>query len=181
MACTNIFIYDNISSLRTPGGVIRYFQRISDGLTDYFGAQATIFSSQKRNYGQARHIHALPINFRGSGRLGIIKTNNYLASQIAKQLHASVFFSPYYGNVQTTAAKIYTVHDMIYELFFPRTKKNQAFIDEKRHCIEHAALLITVSQSTAHDIIACYPYINPERIITTMLGVDNFFFEGPKN
>jgi glycosyltransferase involved in cell wall biosynthesis len=179
MACTGIFIYDNIPSLRAPGGAARYFRHVSDGLIAHFGVQTTIFSSQARNYSPARHIHGLPTNFRGSGRLGIFRINYLLANWMAGKRRAAIFYSPYYGNVHTTAAQVFTVYDMIHELIFPRTKKNQAFIDEKRRCIERAALLIAISQSTARDIIACYPQVNPARIVTIWLGVDEFFFEAP--
>jgi len=96
---------------------------------------------------------------------------------MAGQRGAAVFYNPYYGNVHTSAAQVFTVYDMIHELFFPQTRKNQAFINEKRHCIERAALLIAISQSTARDIVACYPQVNPGKIVITRLGVDEFFFE----
>jgi glycosyltransferase involved in cell wall biosynthesis len=177
MGHSGIFIFDNILSFGVPGGVARYFRHISDGLIAHYGAQVSIFSSQSRNYGPARHIHALPTNFKGSGRLGFHRINNFLASRVAMYHKPAVLYHPYYGNVHTAAAQVYTVYDMTHELFFPRTKKNQAFIDEKSHCIERASLLIAISQNTAKDIVACYPHVNPARIVTTWLGVDEFFFE----
>jgi len=175
--CASVFIYDNIPRLIAPGGVARYFRHVSDGMIGHFGPQVTIFSPEVRNSSPGRYIRAVPTNFRGSKRLGVIRLNNILARRIAKQQRAKVFYSPYYGNVRTTAAQVFTVYDMIHELRFPRTKANQAFIDEKRGCIERAALLISISQSTAHDIIACYPHVNPAKIVTIWLGVDEFFFD----
>jgi glycosyltransferase involved in cell wall biosynthesis len=172
MASSSIFIYDNIPSLGAPGGVARYFRHISDGLISYFGGQATIYSPQMRNYGSARHIHALPLNFRGMRWL-----DYFLASWTVGQRPAAIYYSPYFGNVRTTAAQVFTVYDMIYELKFRRTRDVQAFIDEKRRCIENATLLIAISQSTAHDIITCYPHVDPAKIIFIWLGVDEFFFD----
>lgn len=176
MACPSIFIYDSIPC---QGGVARYFRHVADGLIAHFGAQATIFSSRASNYGPARHIRALPLNFRGSRRLGIYRINDFLAGWMADRRHPAVFYSPYFGNVRTTAAQVFMVYDMIHELCFPRTRAIQAFIDEKKRCIERATLLIAISQSTARDIVACYPQVDPARIVTIWLGVDEFFFEAP--
>lgn len=178
MAHPSIFIYDNIPSLGAPGGVARYFRHVSDGLVAHFGERANIFASQYRDYGRARHIRALP-NFKGSGRLGISRINYLLASWMVKRQHAAIFYSPYFGNVRTAAAQVFTVYDMIPELYFPRISANQSFIDEKRRCIERADLLISISQSTAYDIVACYPQVNPDKITTIWLGVDEFFFKAP--
>jgi glycosyltransferase involved in cell wall biosynthesis len=178
-SCSTIFIYDSILSRERQRGVERYFRHVADGLIDYFGEQVTIFSSMARNYRMANYIRALPTGFRGSGRLGIRRINNLLAGQMADRHQAKVFYSPYFGNVRTASAQVFTVHDMIYELCLPRTKAVRTFIDEKRRCIEQATLLIAVSQSTARDIVVCYPHIDPSKIVTIWHGVDDFFFDTP--
>lgn len=172
-----IFIYDNITAYGAPRGVARYFRHISKGLISCYGNQATFYSSQMQNYGNAGHIRALPTGFKGSGILKISKINEYLASRKMKQHPADIYFSPYYGNVHTAAAQVFTIYDMIYELYFPHTKKNLAFIEEKKNCIERAKLLISISESTARDILSCYPNIDPGKIKSIPLGVDDFFFE----
>lgn len=176
MSNPGIFIYDSVPC---QGGVSRYFRYVADCLINHFHAQATIFSSQVRDYGSARHIRALPTSFRGSGRLGIRRINDLLAGRMSDRQHPAVFYSPYFGNVRTTAAQVFTVYDMIYELCLPRTKAVQTFINEKRCCIERSALLIAISQSTARDIVACYPHVDPAKIATIWLGVDDFFFDAP--
>jgi glycosyltransferase involved in cell wall biosynthesis len=179
MARNGIFIYDNLFFRRKLGGVDRYFRHICDALIDQFGEQASFFSSQSRQYGQARHLPAIPTNFRGSRQLGIPQINNLLANWTIKKMHPSVFYSPYYGSVKTEAAQVFTVYDMIHELFLPRTRKHLIFIDEKKRCLEQASLLLSISKSTGRDIIAYYPQVNPSKIVTTWLGVDEFFFEVP--
>ena len=173
---SDIFIYDNVSSLGAPGGVVRYFNYLREGVITHFGSRVTIFSSQFQNYGAAKHLRALPTNFRGSGLLKIPNINSFLANWISKLQHAAVFYSAYYGNFHTNAAQVYTVYDMIHELYFPKTSITQAFISQKKRCLEQARLLIAISKSTAQDILTCYPHIDPEKITTIWLGVDDFFF-----
>ena len=175
-AYSGIFIYDNIPSLGAPGGVARYFSHVRDGLIAHFGEQACIYTSQSHKYDPARRIRALPENFRGSRRLGITQANYLYASWILKRHTAAIFYSPYFGNVDTTKAQVFTVYDMIHELYFLQDNIYQPFIEEKRYCMERAELLIAISQSTARDIIACYPQISPYKIKTIWLGVDDLFF-----
>ena len=172
----SVFIYDNIPRIAAHGGVARYFRHISEGLIAHFGSELSIFSPKYQDCHPSRFIRALPTNFRGSTRLGVIQLNNIIASQMAKYLSAKVFFSPYYGNIHTSAFQVFTIHDMIHELMFPKTKTSQTFIDVKRGCMERATLLIAVSKNTANDIVTCYPQINPQKIISIPLGVDGFFF-----
>lgn len=180
MKPSSVFIYDNITSLGAPGGVARYFNHVRDCLIAHFGDQITIFSPRLKNYDPARHFRGLPENFKGSGWLRIQQVNAFLAGRITKRYSSAFFYSPYYGNVQTKAAQIFTVYDMIHELYFPKTRASQAFIEEKKRCIEQAALLIAISKSTAHDVISCYPQVDPAKIETIWLGVDDFFFGVPK-
>ncbi len=173
---SGIFIYDNIPSLGAPGGVARYFRHVRDGLIAHFGEQAWIYTSQSHDYGSARRIRALPENFKGSRRLGITQANYLYASWVMRLRPASFFYSPYFGNVDTTAAQVFTVYDMIHELYFSQDDGYQSFIEEKRRCMERAELLISISESTARDIVACYPQINPDKIKTIWLGVSDLFF-----
>jgi glycosyltransferase involved in cell wall biosynthesis len=177
-----IFLYDSIF-LQIPGiwqrGVARYFRQVIDGLITHFGPQVTIFSAHNRDYGSARHIRALTSCFRGSNRLKIRQINEYMATFWAEREHAAVFYSPYYGNIRTKAAPVYTVYDMIHELYphhFPDDNRTQSFLLERRLCFERAALLLAISQSTARDIAACYPNLDSTKVVTTLLGVDEFFF-----
>lgn len=171
-----IFLNDNIVSHTSGRGVTRYFREVADGIIDQFGSKVVICSPESRDYGAAKHIRSL--RFRGGHRL---KVHDMLASVAAFRERASVFFSPYYGSARTSAAEVFTVHDMIFELFphyFPRTSSYiQRSIKEKRRCMERASALIAVSESTARDIVTCYPHVNADKITVIYHGVSDFFFE----
>jgi len=109
MESKNILIYDNLPPLVAPSGVARYFRHFCNGMTSFFGSHITIFSPNKRNINSSDYIRALPTNFRGSKRFGIQLLNNLLVLRIAEKRHAAVFYSPYYGTVQTKAAQVFTV------------------------------------------------------------------------
>jgi glycosyltransferase involved in cell wall biosynthesis len=104
-----------------------------------------------------------------------------LASLAARWFGAQVVYSAYYGNVCTNAAEVYVVYDMIHELYpayFPHDHSLiRRFIEEKRRCLERAALLIAISPRTAEDIRRFYPCVSPAKIQAIPLGVDARFFE----
>jgi glycosyltransferase involved in cell wall biosynthesis len=80
-----------------------------------------------------------------------------------------LFFSGYYGAARVAAPQVFTVYDMIHELYV-------GAMDEKRRCLERAAALIAISHNTAADIVRIYPQIDPSKITVTHLGVDDAFF-----
>ncbi len=172
-----ILINDNIISHKSQRGVARYFRKVVDGIIDHFEAKTAIYSPEAREYGKAKHIQAL--QFRGSRRLRI---GDITASIVAALLRPSVVFSPYYGNMRTGAAEVFTVHDMIYEIFphyYPgENRYNQKFVAEKKRCFERAAALIAISTSTAADILTYYPNVDASKITVVYHGIDEFFFEG---
>jgi glycosyltransferase involved in cell wall biosynthesis len=97
---------------------------------------------------------------------------------------SNIYYSPFYGKVQTKIPQIFTVHDMIYEKFpkyFPITNPvNSIFINEKKGCFERASLLLANSLNTARDLLGYYPHISPDRVKVVYLGVDDIFFStGP--
>lgn len=176
MSRCDIFIFDNMDSLGAPGGVARYFKHIRDGLVNHFGAKASVFSSQKRNYGLAKYLHAIPEGFKGSGWLHVKQANALLASRLTRKYRPSVFYSAYYGSVQTTGMQVFTVYDMIHELYFSEENYAKFLIEEKKQCFDRASLLIAISNNTAHDIVSLYPFVDSMKIITIHLGVDDIFF-----
>lgn len=172
----NIFLNDNISFLAAQGGIVRYFRRIIDGVVVSFGKNAVVFSSEQRDYGLAKVMHPRQLGPRQRRLI-----HDFQASIAAWHKQATIFVSPYYGNAWTTAAEVFTVHDMIAELmpeFFSRKQINiRRFIAEKKRCLERAVKLIAVSESTARDIVAYYPHIDPAKIVVIHHGVDACFFE----
>ncbi len=176
----SVFLNDNIASHSVQRGVSRYFRTVTDGIVTHYGDQVIIFSSEASDYGRATHIPTF--NMKGRRRVRAREITGSIATLLTQP---SVVFSPYYGRMWTRVPEVFTVYDMIYELFphyFPRgSQYNSEFITEKRRCIERAAALIAISESTAADIRNCYPYVEASKITVVHLGVDEFFFEAQHN
>ncbi len=181
-----VFLNDNILSHVTQRGISRYFRKITDGIIAHFGNNVIIYSPEIRDYGIARHIHCLPntVCFPGSRWLGINsvlpKLRDMFASTVIAGSQASIIYSPYYGSLRSNVPQVFTVYDMIYELFpqyYPRNYySNQQFLAEKKYCLERSLVLFAISENTARDIELCYPHIDPGKIVVTYLGVDEIFF-----
>ena len=181
-----IFINDTIHSHRYQRGVTRCFNHITDGIINKFGNNVVIYSPEVRDYGDAKFICSLPrLNFRGSQRLGITRImariNDQFAEISAMRECASIMYSPYYGNLKFKGLQVFTVHDLIHELFphyFDHERHDvRSFIAEKKHCLERGDVLIAVSKRTAKDILSFYPYLDSTKIMVAYLGVDEFFFQ----
>ena len=173
-----IFLNDNIRSYTKGRGVTRCFWHIADGLIRHWQEQVTIFSPSDRDYGRARHIRSLQMDFRGSHRLRLHALTDKWAAWASNRERASVFLSPYYGNAHPKAPELFVVHDMIHALPQYRTNEDPMavrFRMEVRRCLERAAALLAVSENTANDIVKCYPHIRREKIFTVRHGVDAFF------
>ncbi|MEW5957807.1 MAG: glycosyltransferase family 1 protein [Chloroflexota bacterium] len=163
---------DTIDSHARQRGISRHFKEVATGIIEAFGQNVVIFSPEPGDYSPARHIRS--VRFRGSRRLGV---HDILASILAYREKPRVFFSPYYGRAWTKAAEIFTVYDLIPELFSQYYSNQRGFIAERKHCFERAARLIAISQNTARDIVTCYPHLAAGKIVSIHLGVDDFFFE----
>lgn len=175
-----IFLHDNIFCHAKQRGIARYFRHTTDGIITYFGSNVTIFSSNVRDYGPAKQVRALSLCFRGSERLGIDKLNDTLATWTAHRMRPTVVFSSYYGSIQTNAAKVFCVYDMIHELFLQHTVNHPSVsrhIAIKDQCLESADMLFAISDSTARDVLSYYPQLDPNKIVVTRLGVDPLFFD----
>jgi glycosyltransferase involved in cell wall biosynthesis len=181
-----IFINDTIHSHSSQRGVTRCFNHITDGIINRFGRDVVIYSPQRRDYGAAKYIRSLPRSiYRGSGRLGITKVmagiNDQLAGISAQRERASILYSPYYGNLKFKGTQVFTVYDMIHELFpqhFDQKRHDvSSFIAEKKHCFERADVLVAISKSTADTILSFCPHIDSTKIKVAHLGVDEFFFQ----
>lgn len=174
---TRIFLNDNIIYHDSQRGITRYFRAVADGIIAHFGSETTICSPEFRDYGPARHIPSIRLP-RMRMRL-----HNLIASTAAYLERPAIFFSPfhpYYGEVRTLAAEVFTIYDMIYELFpqyFPPQGHTKKVIMKKRQCMERASALIAISENTAKDILTCYPHLDANKIFVTHLGVSSFFFE----
>lgn len=174
----DILINDNIPSQATMRGVARYFRHVAAGLIARFGSRVVVLSSEAGDYGPARHVRSL--RFRGSEQLGL---HDKLAAVLVRRLRPRVVYSPWLSDVRTSAAKAFTVHDLIYEMFPQyRSRRLTPLRDlgrERRRCIEQAAALLAVSQNTAKDLASNYPGLDASRITVVYSGVAPFFFDGP--
>jgi glycosyltransferase involved in cell wall biosynthesis len=166
-----IFINDNIISHSAQIGVTRCFDHLIDGMIATFSSEMLIYSPRQRPYGEARHVRTQNI-------LGRVR--NLTASLAVARFQPRVYLAPYFGKVVTGARQAYIVYDMIYELmpqiYAPRIAFNRRLVAEKRHCILAADLLISISASTASDILAIYPEVDPAKLIVAHPGVDERFF-----
>jgi glycosyltransferase involved in cell wall biosynthesis len=173
-----IFLNDNIPSQATMRGVTRYFKHITDGLIAHFGCQITVFSVEQRQYTPATHIRS--VRFKGSEQFCL---HDLLSALVMRRLRPGLVFSPWCSNVFTSAPKIFTIYDFTYELFpqyrFRGRVPLRNLLQERKKCIEQAEVLLTISHSTARDILSAYPHLNPAKVVVTQLGVSPYFFDFP--
>lgn len=171
---SRLFVNDTIVSYAIQRGVARYFRHQVRGLVDAFGERVTVYSRDIDDCQPATLIR--PLTFRGRRHV-----HQALASAALFKLGASVSYSPYFGKLRTSAAEVFTVHDLIYELYpeyFPRRDPDiRRFLADKKRCIEGAATLLAVSEHTAADLLRLYPNVDKSRIAVTPHGVDPIFFD----
>lgn len=173
-----IFLNDNIESYALQRGVTRCFWHIADGLIGQYGAAVSVCSPAQRDFGAAKHIRSVQLNFKGSYRLRLNKLTDKWAEWASNREQTDVFLSPYYGNAHPKAAEFFIVHDMIHALPGYRSEHYLAtrFRRQVRRCLERATCLIAVSHNTARDIVKCYPHISADKIVVVHHGVDASFF-----
>jgi glycosyltransferase involved in cell wall biosynthesis len=169
-----IFLNDNVHSRPQQRGVSRYFRNVAEGVIRHFGNQAVVFSSDERTFGPVKHVR--PISFHGQYRFAMHDAQASLASLWHR---TTLFYSSYFGSARTRGDQVFTVYDMIYELFpqyFPKEDPwNRWMILQKRKCIERAAAVIAISESTARDILGLYPNVERSRVHVIVPGVDSLF------
>ena len=178
-----IFLNDNIRSYSLQRGVTRSFWHIVDGLIGHFSENVVVCSAVHRDFGVAKHLRTLQLDFKGNHRLGLYKITDKWAEWMSNRERAAVFFSPYYGTSHPKAPEIFVVHDMIHALPEYRVDENPMaarFRLEVRLCLERASCLVAVSNNTAEDIVKCYPQIACDKIVVIHHGVDASFFEAVK-
>jgi len=177
-----IFLADTLYSHTYQRGVARYFTKIVEAVSSEYGEQATIMSPFAANYGRARHLK--PLYFRN--RLGLnALIRDSVASAVTRAERTRIYYSPYFGNAKTVAAEVYTLYDMIYELFPHYYDRHDpmimGFMAEKKRCVERAARVVAISENTAKDLLAYNHLVDPAKVVVIPLGVDEFFFEASKS
>ena len=94
----------------------------------------------------------------------------YLQKNDVNILH-STWYSPYVYNIKGNHKLVFTVHDMIQELFYPDA--DQFDINRKRRAIFESDIVLADSYNTKKDILNIYPEVNENRIRVIHLGVNN--------
>jgi glycosyltransferase involved in cell wall biosynthesis len=177
----NILANDNILYHASQRGVVRVYTKTIEALAERFGRSVVICSPRRYPQFPVRQYRIL----RLPGSVGNVlndyaRTHDVMTSIVAAVERPTVLYNAYYGAVVTRAAQVFTVYDMIFELFpeyFPESNyRNRKLIREKRRCIQRADLILAISKSTANDIQTIYPEIDPAKIVVTPLGVDGIFF-----
>jgi glycosyltransferase involved in cell wall biosynthesis len=179
-----IFIQDSVLYPSSQRGVNHCFISYSRAMAEACPGQVWIYSSRRINSAGAQYIRPL------SARLKVPSTNPQVSrldntfGGVIADLTARLFYSPFYGYIRTRIPQVFSVYDMIYEkfpqYFPPSLPQNSLHIQEKKECLERAALLVCISQNTANDILEMYPNIPKENIKVVYLGVDKLFFQKSK-
>lgn len=188
-----VLINDTIPAHDEQRGVSRCFGHLADGIIAEWGADVTVCSPLARDWGAARvrrgrrraasNRRTLRRSVRIALELGLQTVADQAAARVARQTCPDVIYSPYYAPISHRAPQVFTVYDMIHErfpaLFDPRLADNKRFLADKRRALECGSVLAAISESTARDIGAFCPDVDPAKIVVTPLGVDEFFFQSP--
>lgn len=158
---------------RSRSGVARYLRRIAQAAAGRYGRGLAVCSAQRIAPPPSRWIPTP--RFRGSGRLHV---QDGLTSLASSWLKPELYYGGYYGTVRTSAPEVFTVYDLIHDLFAPAQPDPllRRALRERRRCFERATALIAISHHTAGDIVRVHPHIDPSKIVVTHLGVDELFF-----
>lgn len=173
----SIIFNDNLVSANFRG-MRRYFSEVVRSAAARFGRGLLVFGPAGADLGASYSIPAPHVHGQQPLRL-----NQAIVSIIALALRPKVLFNAYYTDAYTPGYAVFTVYDMIPELmpqyFPPEHAGNRKFVAQKRRSLERAALIFSISVSTAHDLLAYYPQLDATRVLITPLGVDDAFFAVP--
>jgi len=174
-----IFFNDNLVSANFRG-MRRYFTELIRRAMTRFGDDMFVYAPQQKTLSSARHIQAFVIHGQQPLRM-----NQVIVSLLVRAVRPKILFNAYYTDVCAPEYELFTVYDMIPELmpqhFSQKEHGNRNFIAQKQRSIERAAIIFTISISTARDLIEIYPHLDASRIVITPLGVDATFFEAPQS
>ena len=92
--------------------------------------------------------------------------------QICDEEKADLFISTYYTTPVSTPS-VFMAYDMIPELL--RIDLGEPMWREKHYGIRHASGYIAISESTARDLLRCFPEIAPESVTVARCGIQSYF------
>ena len=108
-------------------------------------------------------------HLNGYGQVGL---DAQVLQSICNEEAADLFISTYYTTPISTPS-IFMGYDMIPEIF--NMDLSAIAWREKRHTILHASHYITISASTARDLIKFFPYICHEKVTIAHCGRESLF------
>jgi glycosyltransferase involved in cell wall biosynthesis len=101
-----------------------------------------------------------------------LEEDRAMLQAVCDEERATVFISTYYSTPLRTPV-VMMVHDMIPEVLNPGA--NDPAWREKAHCIGRASHFISVSRSTARDLLRIHPEVPPGSVTVAHNGVDPSF------
>jgi glycosyltransferase involved in cell wall biosynthesis len=171
-----IAIYDSITHAQSQRGIYRYFSEVCARFDVTYGDEALLLTARKYAVRQMQQSKLLPTGFRGAGRLNVQRINGLLVDTAIKSAKTALLFSPFYGYSTAAPLQVYTVVDMIHELFpsyFPAQSRSVSrFLSEKKACLMRAEKILAISNSTRNDLLNLYPAISESKVTVTPLGID---------
>jgi len=172
-------VYDGaIFSMQRVGGISRYITALLNRIPE--DTQATLLTSrdQIQRWLNVKRLQAVeasgapwPKMFRPIQRI----TERSRVHRCDAAVDADLMHWSYYTGLQRRSVSrhrlrknVVTVYDLIHEKF-PETDRKGREVAWKRHAIEHADLILCISETTRQDLISHYPHV-ADRTITTLLG-----------
>lgn len=180
-ARTLILATDALHSHGLQRGVLRVFQHTVAALAAEYGPGVVVCSARIWPGLAARRRWAPRLEgWLGARASLVLGLRERYAALVAAVERPAVLYSPYYGALPSRAPQVYTVYDMAFERLpehYPPTKyRVRRQIADKRRCLERGALLLAISETTAREIRAVYPALDPAKIVVVPLGVEEVFF-----
>ena len=172
-------VYDGaIFSMQHVGGISRYFTALLNQIPE--DTQAMLLTSRDQisrwlNVKRLQTVEASgapwPKMLRAVQRIAErSRVHRCDAAADADLMHWSYYTGLHRRPVSCHRLRknVVTVYDLIHELF-PETDRRGREVAWKRHAIEHADLILCISETTRQDLISHYPHV-ADRTITTLLG-----------
>jgi glycosyltransferase involved in cell wall biosynthesis len=110
------------------------------------------------------------IEYRNIAAYDYDRTGNdaQMLQSVCDEIGADLFISTYYTTPLSTPS-VFMAYDMIPEVIEANLQEPMWW--EKRHGILHACRYISISKSTAHDLVKFYPQVDPDSIEVAYCGI----------
>lgn len=176
-----ILVLEQVAVKQPRGGVARYVRQMIAALNKTFGDKVAVCSDLSDLPADTRRVRLPQLGFRGMYRIGldgiVLKGQTRFFNRLVNQLKPALVFSPFCGLIAKGVPQVFTVYDFALErypdLFIKRLLPRQLALMQE--CYRAAAALLCISESTRRDLLHFYPFVNPELVHVTHLGVDEDF------